>query len=219
MNAKQINAVFNLKLKTATTVGLIMKSLKSTICHFSTAAKRHLLALHRQCDPMVTLSNKEEGRNDQTQLEYLNKVKCHRRQFLFPLIIILLTSLFGTLGMQAQNGLNFTLSSLISSPVIFTHKVIQVAIWRQMDVAIGLDVVISLLVFGALVVTPAIGRKYQLTVNQTKDSSRTQVFLGYTSEYFKCAVINEKQLFLYFFRIEQGGQQRDAFIPAEGKRT
>ncbi|KAH9392264.1 hypothetical protein TYRP_005337, partial [Tyrophagus putrescentiae] len=141
---------------------------------------RHLLALHHQCDPMVTLSNKEEGRNDQTELEYLNKVKCHRRQFLFPLIIILLTSLFGTFGMQVQNGSNFTLSSLISSPVIFTHQVIQVAIWRQMDVAIGLDVVISLLVFGALVVTPAIGRKYQLTVNQTKDSNRTQVFLGDT---------------------------------------
>lgn len=94
------------------------------------------------------------------------------------------------------------------------------AIYWQMDVAIGLDVVIFLLVFGALVVTPAIGRKYQLTVNQTDDSNRTQVFLGDTSEYFKCAIITEKPInFFEFFRTEQNGQQRDALISAESKRT
>ncbi|KAH9402965.1 hypothetical protein TYRP_015729, partial [Tyrophagus putrescentiae] len=79
--------------------------------------------------------------------------------------------------MQMQADLGCSWSSLVNSSVIFTHQIHLPAILQQMDVALGLDVIISLAVFWALIVTAPIKQKYQLTAVQTSDK-KVQVFLN-----------------------------------------
>ncbi len=85
--------------------------------------------------------------------------------------------------MQMQADLGCSWSSLVNSSVIFTHQIHLPAILQQMDVALGFDVIISLAVFWALIVTAPIKQKYQLTAVQTSDK-KVQVFLNDKSKYF-----------------------------------
>ncbi|KAH9397284.1 hypothetical protein TYRP_003594 [Tyrophagus putrescentiae] len=113
----------------------------------------HFAALHQQMDPIEELA---PGQRFNPQKSNLN------RQFLVPLVVVLFTTVYGLVGFQLEAGLPLTIEALQESPVIFTHQVVLPAIWRQMDFALGLDIVIAVGVYAMMLRTASVRPQYRI---------------------------------------------------------
>ncbi len=113
----------------------------------------HFAALHQQMDPIEELA---PGQRFNPQKSNFN------RQFLVPLVVVLFTTVYGLVGFQLEAGLPLTIEALQESPVIFTHQVVLPAVWRQMDFALGLDIVIAVGVYAMMLRTASVRPQYRI---------------------------------------------------------
>ena len=120
------------------------------------AAKHHFSVLRQQCDPIETI--RPGGGSDNLQDQSL--LSWH---FLLPLLVVITTTFYGNVGLQLEAGLPVDWADLLSSPFVLFHQVIAPpSIWQQMDVGLGLDVLISVGVYWALLQTAPISGRFRL---------------------------------------------------------
>jgi len=102
--------------------------------------KSHLLALYAKCDPMQQIDPASQPVLDV-------KFQGFDPQFLFPLLLLIISALYGTFGLHYQASGNFNVLQLASSPHIFTHQIVPRSIWTLIDFGFTLDLVAVFFIF------------------------------------------------------------------------
>src|SRR5699024_7420962 len=85
--------------------------------------------------------------------------------FCFPLFIVLLTAVYGTLGLQYISTSRIQLQELFTETHLFSHQIVPQSIWPMLDIGLLLDFIAATLIFSALITTRPIATREKLSTD------------------------------------------------------
>lgn len=110
-----------------------MSNLLSKLKHFLIKSiPSHIDSLFNHLDPVIT----EKKSKTQFKSNFSNSIKTSRQwdlTFLFPLITIIGTTLYGTVFITYLKAGYFDMTILANSPQMAYHQAFPKAMWRQID--------------------------------------------------------------------------------------
>ena len=158
--------------------------------------KRHFTALILYFDPMVISDYSaaffSRDKNDSNN-NSLSSALCRQpwwqlssssRVYLFPLITIISTALYGNLlivcyesaefsAEDNSNKCNLTVAFLQRSPVVMLHQMLPQVMWSQMDVVYSLGILTVVINYATFLKQPYTAGRYELVKTRRKASSST----------------------------------------------
>lgn len=109
--------------------------------------------------------------------EYFTSATNPKHHFGFAICMLLLNVIYGTVGLtwKANRSSHFTCNNISENPYIFTHQMSPRIIWSPIDFCFSLDILVSLAVFGILILRPNASAKYQISKKNFNLDERKQV--------------------------------------------
>lgn len=180
---------------------IIMTAFALIFQTFFKIIKRHFTALILYFDPMVISDYSaaffSRDKNDSNNNSSLSSALCTRqpwwqlsssssssRVYLFPLITIISTTLYGNLlivcyesaefsAEDNSSKCNLTVAFLQRSPVVMLHQMLPQVMWSQMDVVYSLGILTVVINYATFLKQPYTAGRYELVKTRRKASSST----------------------------------------------
>lgn len=141
-----------------TRVPLAMASIFRLVSRF---VSWHVYCLFDYLDPVAGSSWIDELSNAESSSSWDST-------FLFPVLLLLFTSLYGTLGMEyaSSEKESFKFSKLTNSSTVFNHQIASQDIWLFYDKVISLCVLASIAMYASFWKRPFTLQNYRQTVDK-----------------------------------------------------